>query len=228
MKDEEYCFVTDVRDKKVVARSARHQRTHAGKGGAVKLPSDYLTPKELKAMSGECKSYKLNSPMTWKEYQEMPDDIRILYIKGLRARYNVPTTEIGKMLGVCQRTILKEVARLGISTGHLGVKKAWHRDGWLVWLNGIPAPTVTTDPVEETQEEDTFPTINQAVEPEPEPVDLVQPVPVFTIPLKAKSTLDRALGMLLGLSYGATPDIGRGILDAMELIECALGEGECE
>ena len=162
-------------------------------------------------MSGECKSYKLNSPMTWADYLEMPDDIRVLYIQSLRNKYNVPFELIGKMLGVSQKTMSRETIRLGLSSGHKGgqkgTKKVWDRDGWLAWVNGVPAPTAS---------------------PDPEPLDLVQPVPVFTIPLKEKSTLDRALGMLLGLSYGATPDISRGILDAIELIECALGEGECE
>ena len=47
MKDEEYLFRQDSRDKALTARSARHKRTHCGKGGRVKLPSDYMTKKEL-------------------------------------------------------------------------------------------------------------------------------------------------------------------------------------
>ena len=35
-------------------------------------------------MSGECKSYRLNSPMSWDEFKAMPDDIKITYIKLLR------------------------------------------------------------------------------------------------------------------------------------------------
>ena len=43
MTDEKYTYIQDVRDKKVTARSARSKRTHNGKGGSVKFPSDYMT-----------------------------------------------------------------------------------------------------------------------------------------------------------------------------------------
>ena len=84
MKDETYVFIQDVKEKKTTARSARHTRTHCGRGGRVRLPSDNLSKKELMKMSGECKSYRLNSPMSWDEFKAMPDDIKITYIKLLR------------------------------------------------------------------------------------------------------------------------------------------------
>lgn len=84
MKDEEFLFHSDCHEKKVTARSARNTRTHNGKRGKVKFPSDYLTKKEIKAMSGEVKSYRLNEPMSWREFKAMPDDIKVTYIKLLR------------------------------------------------------------------------------------------------------------------------------------------------
>ena len=80
MDDEKFVFYEDVREKKTISRGSRYKRTHAGKGGRVKLPSDYLSNKELKAMNGEVKSYHLNSPMLWSEFKSMPDDIQVLYI----------------------------------------------------------------------------------------------------------------------------------------------------
>lgn len=47
MKDEEYLFVSDSRDKKITARSAGKRRTHNGKRGSVRFPSDHLTKKEF-------------------------------------------------------------------------------------------------------------------------------------------------------------------------------------
>ena len=81
MKDETYAFISDVKDKKITARSARHTRTHCGKGGRVRFPSDNLSKKELQKMNGECKSFRLNDPMVWKEFKSMPDDLKITYIK---------------------------------------------------------------------------------------------------------------------------------------------------
>lgn len=41
--DEEYAYRQDCKEKAITARSARYKRTHCGKGGAVKFPSDYMT-----------------------------------------------------------------------------------------------------------------------------------------------------------------------------------------
>ena len=164
MKDETYLFISDCRDKKNTARSARNKRTHNGKGGRVKFPSDYMTKKELKAMNGEVRSYRLNEPMSWKEFKAMPDDIKVTYIKLLRERYNVPDTHIAKMVGVTGVTFLKEVARLGICCGHRSGMVKWDKEGWLAWVNGVPAPAAEEvieehlevtieDPVEETEAE---------------------------------------------------------------------------
>ena len=84
MKDEEFVFRADSREKAITARSARHARTHCGHGGRVRLPSDNLSKKELMKMSGECKSFRLNDPMGRKEFMSMPDDLKIVYIQAIR------------------------------------------------------------------------------------------------------------------------------------------------
>jgi hypothetical protein len=136
MKDEEYLFISDARDKKNIARSARNQRTHNGKRGRVKLPSDYLTKKELKAMNGTVESYKLNDPMVWVDFKRMPDDLKITYIKLIRERYNVPDFEIAIMLGVHRVTFSQEMNRLNIGLGKsAGGTKEWDKEGWMKWCN---------------------------------------------------------------------------------------------
>mgnify|MGYP001248187255 FL=1 len=45
MTDEKFVFVSDCADKKRTARGIHNKRTHAGKGGKVIFPSDYLTRK---------------------------------------------------------------------------------------------------------------------------------------------------------------------------------------
>lgn len=157
MTDEKYSFVSDVRDKKVTARSARSKRTHNGKGGRVRLPSDNLSKKELQKMNGECKSYRLNEPMAWKEFKSMPDDIRITYIKMLRKKYNTPDQEIANMLGIGRQAFIKEVARLGISKGKkTGGRKSWDKEGFYAWWHGVdmlPTP-VPEEPAEEPIQEE--------------------------------------------------------------------------
>ena len=118
MTDERYTFVSDVRDKKRTARGAFNKRTHCGKGGAVKFQSDFMSKKEIMAMNGEVKAYKLNDPMTWGEFKAMPDDLKIGYVKSLRERFSVSDAEIGRMMGVSRSSISSETKRLGIPTSN--------------------------------------------------------------------------------------------------------------
>lgn len=149
MKDEEYLYRSDVREKAITARSARRTRTHCGKGGAVKLPSDYLTRKELNAMNGEVKSYRLNDPMTWKEFKMLPDDVKVLYITQIRSKWNTPDNEIAKMLGICKETMIRCVTDLGINKGKKGGGKwEWDKDGFYAWAFGTPLEVKTANEVE--------------------------------------------------------------------------------
>lgn len=150
MTDEKYSYIQDVKDKKITARSARNKRTHNGKGGSVKLPSDYMTKKEIKAMSGEVKSYRLNEPMNWKEFKAMPDDIKVSYINLLRQKWNAPDSHISKMMGTNVCSFSQEMHRLGIpSTRHSSEK--WDKGGFYAWAHGVP--TQKEEPAEETIQE---------------------------------------------------------------------------
>ena len=148
MKDETYVFIQDVKEKKITARSARNTRTHNGKSGRVKLPCDYLTPKELKAMNGECKSYRLNEPMSWTEFKAMPDDIKVTYIKLLREKFDVPDSEIYKMFGTNKDTLSRFFKALGLRVPRKNVKREWKKDEWFAWVNGVEIKTA--DPKENT------------------------------------------------------------------------------
>lgn len=152
MNDERYVFVQDTKEKKSTARSARSKRTHTGKGGSVKLPSDYMTKKEIRAMNGECKSYRLNEPMKWKEFKAMPDDLKVTYIKILQQKYNVPCTQLGEMFGVNRLTVSKMLKELNIEVRSRG-RNVYDKDGWFAFVNGIPS-SQKEEPVEEPVVED--------------------------------------------------------------------------
>ena len=140
MTDEKYTFVQDVRDRKRVARGAHNKRTHCGKGGAVKFPSDYKTRKELKAMNGEMKSYNINEPMKWREFKALPDDIKIVYIKALREKFGVSDTRIAvEMMDITRVYVAREISRLGIGLGN-GKRQTFDKVGWMNWLYGNPTP----------------------------------------------------------------------------------------
>ena len=172
MSDEKYLLMQDTRDKKNTARSARSTRTHCGKSGAVKFPSDYMTAKELKNMNGECKTYRMNSPITWDEFKTWPDEHKITYIKLLRAKYNVPDKYIAEMMGVSRPQLCKLIGELNIGTGKKeNSRRVWDREGFLAWSSGAKDGVVKSSetPVEEAEE--AVEEITETVEPAKEATD---------------------------------------------------------
>lgn len=135
-------------------------------------------------MSGECKSYRLNEPMTWGEFKAMPDDIKVTYIKLLRQKFNVSDREIAKMFGISQTVISKWVRTLGIAAGTPlggGGFRKWDEAGWRAWLNREAPPQIVEEPTPEEingpflEEDVSFPEEPNPKTEEPEPVE---PVPV--------------------------------------------------
>lgn len=100
MSDEAYDYYEDCKEKKKTANSARNRRGHRGKSGRMKTASDYMTEKELRALDGEVKTYRMGSPMNWSEFSAMPDDLKKMYIKNLRKKFNVPDEELAISMGV--------------------------------------------------------------------------------------------------------------------------------
>lgn len=145
MTDEKFLFVTDVADKKRTARGSHNKRTHCGRGGTVRFPSDYMTRKELNKMNGDVKSYRMNDPMTWEEFKSMPDDLKIDYIKLLRQKFNVSDSKIAEMMGIGQNTMSKESRRLNTALGRGCKTGKFDKKGWEVWLNRTPVAPVDVE-----------------------------------------------------------------------------------
>lgn len=127
LPDEQYVLFSDTAEKKRIARGSHNKRSHCGKGGSVKFPSDYMSKKEREAMNGEMKSYNLNKPMTWTDLRAMPKDLQITYIKKLRNNYDVPNAVLAESFDISQSYISQFLASLGLGSGlNAGAK----RKGW--------------------------------------------------------------------------------------------------
>lgn len=143
MTDEKYEFMQDCKEKKFTARSARNKRTHTGKGGRVRFPSDYLSAKEREAMNGECVSYRMNEPITWEEFKSWPDEHQKTYILLLRKKFNVPDKDIAEMMGVSTWTISNKINDLGLGVGKNGrTVRTWDKESFLAWRSGAKDGTV--------------------------------------------------------------------------------------
>ena len=153
MTDEKYTFITDVAEKKRTARGAFNKRTHNGKGGKVRFPSDYLSNKERNEMNGKVREYRMNSPITYSEFKKYPDDLKKKYVKRLRDMFDVSDTDIAAMMGVKAKTLNAALIKIDASGGRRGKRKAdyvafekWKRDN-----GAVPSSCVqlTTDNVTE-------------------------------------------------------------------------------
>lgn len=69
MNEYERAFVSDCREKKQVARSASHMK-RGSRSRACSLPSDALTPSQLKKMNGECVTYSLDKVYSYKDFKK--------------------------------------------------------------------------------------------------------------------------------------------------------------
>lgn len=187
MTDEKFTFISDVKEKGSIARSSHNKRTHCGKGGC-KLPHEYLTAKERKALSGEVKSYRLNDPMKWDEFKYMPDDIKTSYIQIIRERFGVSDSCIAKMLGVYM------AKRLGIGLGRGTGNQKSDKEGFLAWRYGAPLPA--KENAEEAAEDITEPVEATSEDIAEDGVCYPEPV-AKTVPTYGSLTFDCAAGAAL-------------------------------
>ena len=139
MTDEKYIFTETERERKRTARGVHNKRTHAGRGGRVKMPSDYLSRKERDKMNGDVNTYRLNEPMSWKEFKRMPDDIQSQYLKGIISKYDPDAIAMGQMFKTTAQTVRLRMKELGIKPKKGGQHDPNRNDAFLAWLHGIPA-----------------------------------------------------------------------------------------
>lgn len=207
MEDEKYVYIQDIKEKKSTGRSAHNRRTHTGKGGAVRFPSDFMTRKERNAMNGEVKSYKLNSPMTWAKFRAMPDDLKVSYIKLLRQKYRVTDKAIAEMMGIGRQYLCKTLGQLGLAKGSENAseaKKNFDRAAWEKWVNG--ANSVKE---EELTVKESFPITAPAAVAEAETAEEQEDPSVYvtTVPISGEMTftggMKQALHTALLLLEGA-------------------------
>lgn len=127
-------FYDECADRKRTARGAFNKRTHNGKRGGVKFPSDYLSKKEKNKMNGEIKVYKMNEPITYAEFKKYPDDLKKQYVNNLREKFDVSDTAIAEMMGINKRTLNRLLNIIDASGGRRGSRKADY-EGFEKWKN---------------------------------------------------------------------------------------------
>ena len=134
LPEEQWAMIEDSIDKKRTAASAFKRRTHCGKGGSVKFPSDFMSRKEWNNMNGEVVSYRMNSAMSWDEFKELPNDLKVSYIKSLREKFNVPDSAIAEMFDVPMSKLTLYLKDLKLEMVH--DVEIWNKEAFLAWRSG--------------------------------------------------------------------------------------------
>lgn len=107
MKDEEYIFREDVREKAITARSAKKRSRRSGS----RFP--HYTEKEVRAMSGPTYTVKMGKPMSYEAFKALPESLQKDYIKDILSKYNVGTGAIAEVFGIAGTTCTTKLHKLG-------------------------------------------------------------------------------------------------------------------
>lgn len=183
-------------------------------------------------MNGECKSYSLNSPMQKEEFKEMPDDLKIVYIKAIRNKYGIPDSYLGRAMGYTQQNFSAAIRKLGLGSGRdANHCKKWDKEGFYAWWNGVDTlPTPTQEEKEQIffgEEEDYAEDDLPFEEPELELQPYIPPIPQTTCPRSGSMTFhcpaNIALNTLKELLENEMVDlhVSWGVIEG-----CEVGTGE--
>ena len=128
-------FDYDVMQKKRIASGAAHRKRGA-KSKKCTLPHENLTKKELKALSGEVKTYNIHERLTWAKFKELDDDVAAEHIKFLVDTFGVNQSAIGQALGVSHITVSRYLKEHGIKLKMRRFNPATPE--WCAFLGGAP------------------------------------------------------------------------------------------
>lgn len=88
MRDEEYLFKEDVREKAITARSAKKRPRHSG----CRLPQ--YTAKEMREMSGPTYTLNLKKRIAYAEFKALPEGLQNIIDK-----YRVGPSALAELMG---------------------------------------------------------------------------------------------------------------------------------
>ena len=133
-------FDYDVLQKKRTAAGARRMK-RGSRSKRCSLPSDNLTPAQLKRRNGPVSTYKLDAPMRWDDFKDMPVDLQKQYLTNLVETYGATNEMLGDMFYIHPTHVGAVKKALGVISNnprHLSKEKKTIRDQmWAAFCNGV-------------------------------------------------------------------------------------------
>lgn len=103
-------FDFDNLQKKRIAANARHKKG-GSKSKRCTLPSDYLTPAQIRKLSGETMTYQTKKPITWDEFKRYPCDMQKIYLQHYAETHSCTMTMMAKMFGCSAENVMNYIRR---------------------------------------------------------------------------------------------------------------------
>ena len=133
-------FDYDALQKKRIAAGARHMK-RGSRSKRCSLPSDNLTPAQLKRRNGPVSTYKLDEPMRWDDFKAMPVDLQKQYLTNLVETYGATNEMLGDMFYVHPTHVGTVKKALGVVSHNphrlIGEKKSIRDQMWAAFCNGV-------------------------------------------------------------------------------------------
>lgn len=148
MTDEKFTLVETNRERANIARSARY--TNRKGKGSVKIGAEYKTEKELQALNGEVKSYDLSKVLSYKEFKELPDDLKNEYFHALYEKHGASDNCLVSLWHVSSNTISFYRKLYGVRGASKG--RDTHREA--LWKSFISVPKVFDEVIPGAEKEE--------------------------------------------------------------------------
>ena len=134
MTDERYVYMQDLKQKNATKSGAYHKRS-GKRSHYVGLPSDHLSPAELKRRNGPLKTYNINTCIhDFAQFKELPADLKKAYVIGCRDTYGARIPELATVMDIHPTSVRKNLIDSGVSIGKGGRYKLDPK--WNDFVNG--------------------------------------------------------------------------------------------
>lgn len=154
MQDETFTLVQTNKERKAAASGARH-RVNGSRSKRVTLPSDHLTPAQVKKLSGPVVTFNMDKPHTLTELRQWPADLRREYLVKIVDTYLPDNGALGEMLNISRTSIPYVLANdfdLHRSRSYRPARDQEHLIAWQNFLHH-EQKLDTTDTTEDTEPE---------------------------------------------------------------------------
>lgn len=205
-------FQYDVMQKKRIARGA-YAKKNGSKSKKCTLPSDYLTPAQIKKLSKDVVSVNIKKPIEYNKFKLMSPNIQREYLNNLREQYGAGMVHISEMMGCTQVTLRACLKKSGITDIPFGRGKrmtAAQKELWDAFCRG--EVTVKTEPEPVAEQAD-------VTEPQPEQEPVVEAAkPEETVKTSPKMFLSK-----VNLEYNGMINLASILAD----LKFVIGDRDC-